>query len=66
MFTAMVLACVMSTPAACVEATDSRGPYPTEQQCFVRVEEMIQSMIPLLPPVPHTYSYKCVAEGTAT
>lgn len=66
MFTAVVLACLLSQPDMCIEATDSRGPYPTKLDCTNRTEEMIVAMISLLPPVPHQFKYKCVLEGSAT
>ena len=68
MFTAIVLACAMGTtdPSACVEATDERGPYETYDQCYTRVQEMVNALDATLP-VPMQYSFKCANEqGTPT
>lgn len=48
--------------------TDNRGPYKTEAECIVRVEEMIASMGSLLPPVPSQIMYKCedIGKGLST
>lgn len=48
--------------------TDNRGPYKTEAECLVRVEEMISSMSSLLPPVPSQIMYKCedITKGVRT
>ena len=43
MFTAMIIACLMSVPDSCITFVDSRGPYETEKQCLIRTEEMAQS-----------------------
>lgn len=65
MFTAVILACVIGMPDACVEAEDTRGPYATEQECVMRAYEMISSMQMLLP-IPHMYKHKCTTEGLPT
>ena len=61
MFTAMVLACAIGSVDAstCVEATDTRGPYETQEECMMRVHEMV-SVLAATMPVPMHYSYKCV------
>ena len=43
MFTATIIACLMSVPDSCITLVDNRGPYETEKQCVVRTEEMAQS-----------------------
>jgi len=63
MFTAIVLACIMTAPDTCVEAVDTRGPYPTEEQCVMRAYQMMTELQVLFP-VPHKYEYKCVPKGT--
>ncbi len=49
MFTAMVLFCSVYVTGDCVEATDDRGPYLTEEACHVRIEEMISDTRLILP-----------------
>ena len=60
MLTAMVLVCGLAVQGDCVEFTDDRGPYKTEERCFARVEEMIRDITLMLPPVPRQYMWKCV------
>ena len=45
MFTAIVFACHAVVTNACFQLVDDRGPYPTEQRCVVRVQEMIKDTI---------------------
>ena len=45
MFKAIIVACHIANPADCIIITDERGPYSTEEQCQVRIEEMIQDSI---------------------
>lgn len=61
MFTAMILACAMGSvdSSTCVEAIDTRGPYDTQEECMMRVHEMV-SVLASTMPVPMHYSYKCV------
>jgi len=66
MFTAVVFACLVAQPDMCLKATDSRGPYSTKPECTARVEEMIEAMIYILPPVPHMYRHTCIMEGLGT
>jgi hypothetical protein len=58
MFEAIILACLMSQPDMCITAEDARGPYQTEEECVMRVHQMVTAM-QLTFPVPHTYRYKC-------
>jgi hypothetical protein len=59
MLTAMVLVCSLMTRDDCVQFTDNRGPYKTEEECLVRVEEMVASITPTLPRVPVQFMWKC-------
>jgi hypothetical protein len=63
MFTAIVLACVLNAPDACIEATDTYGPYQTIQECEARLEEMIPNVVSLLPAAPFELSAKCDKKG---
>ena len=58
MFEAIVLACLMAQPDMCITAEDARGPYQTEEECVMRVHQMVTAM-QLTFPVPHVYSYRC-------
>ena len=54
MFTAMVLFCSVYVTGDCLDATDSKGPYLTEEACHARIEEMIAAtrfMLPHLAPI---------------
>jgi hypothetical protein len=42
----------------CIKAEDARGPYQTEEECVMRVHQMVTAM-QLTFPVPHVYSYRC-------
>jgi len=42
-----------------MQFTDSRGPYKTEEQCMARIEEMVKSVTPTLPPVPKQFYFRC-------
>ena len=66
MFYAVILACTIINPDACVEAEDTRGPYKTRAECVLRVEEMIADTIPLLPRIPHSFKFRCEPKGTPT
>lgn len=60
MFEAMVLACAIGVtdPDACLEATDTRGPYETREECFARAQEMIAGLVYTIP-VPLNFHFKC-------
>lgn len=45
MFMAIVVACHVSNAIACVQFTDNRGPYKTEERCEARIEEMLADII---------------------
>ena len=66
MFTAIVLACAIGTsdPSACIEAVDTKGPYKSYDECYARVQEMVNVLNATMP-VPMQYSYKCES-GTGT
>ena len=61
MFTAIVLACVIGRPDACMQFTDNRGPYLEEEVCNARANEMAKLVVPTLPPVPFQFFFKCEA-----
>ena len=68
MFSAIVLACAIGTtdPGACLEATDERGPYETYDQCYARVQEMVNALDATMP-VPMQFRFKCDNDkGTPT
>lgn len=50
MFTAMILACLVTQE--CIKLEDDRGPYKTEVECKARAAEMMQDFIsaPVTPP----------------
>jgi len=47
MFEAFVLVCLMGDieTKKCLEAVDTEGPYKTQEECFKRVNEMIDGFI---------------------
>jgi len=45
MYTAVILACHAIMSGACFQLVDNRGPYPTAEQCEVRIEEMVKDTI---------------------
>ena len=68
MFSAIVLACAIGTtdPGACLEATDELGPYKTHDECYARVEQMVEALAMTMP-VPMQYHFKCDnPKGTPT
>ena len=40
LYEAALLVCLSVSPDTCHELTDTRGPYPSKQECMARVEEM--------------------------
>jgi len=40
MFKAVIIACVIGSPDACMTITDTYGPYAMEGRCRTRLEEM--------------------------
>ena len=62
MYTAMLLLCSMYSPGECIQATDSKGPYPTEEECQVRIEEMATDTR-LLFPYLITAGVRCAYDG---
>jgi hypothetical protein len=62
MYTAMLLLCSMYSPGECIQATDSKGPYPTEEECQVRIEEMTTDTR-LLFPYLITAGTRCAYDG---
>jgi hypothetical protein len=62
MFAAALLVCPVFAAQECLELTDNRGPYPSEEACFVRIEEMVNHVKTVLPP-PYVIYYKCEPPG---
>lgn len=58
MFKAWVLVCALNSPTQCVTFEDTWGPYPSEQQCKARVEEMIKVIVPTMPTIVEI-KYRC-------
>jgi hypothetical protein len=44
MFVAIVMMCSLEIPDDCMQFTDRRGPYVGHDNCFIRVEEMIEDL----------------------
>lgn len=59
MLKAMVMVCNLAIANDCVEFSDNRGLHSTEQECRVRVDEMINDILPTLPPVPFKIFFQC-------
>jgi len=57
MLEAWVMVCLLSSPSACFEAVDTRGPYATREQCLERVEEMVRQISTL--PDHKAVAFKC-------
>lgn len=49
MFTAFIMICSAAFTDGCMELRDVRGPYETKVLCKERVDEMVHSMIPVIP-----------------
>ena len=49
MFEAFILICSVSITDGCMELEDVRGPYETQYVCKERVDEMVYSMLPIIP-----------------
>jgi hypothetical protein len=47
MFTAVIVACHLVLPDKCMQITDIRGPYHTEERCIERVDEMVYELTAL-------------------
>ena len=45
LYEAAILVCLSVSPDTCHELTDTRGPYPTKQECKARVDEMAEFAI---------------------
>lgn len=45
MFEAIVIVCWLGQPA-CLQGTDTRGPYRRESECVARTAEMMKSLVP--------------------
>jgi hypothetical protein len=60
MFTAIVMFCALgiTDPNECMTAEDTRGPYETREECYVRVQEMVTGISYMLP-MPLNFHFKC-------
>jgi len=64
MLEAWLLVCLSVSPDMCVEIRDTRGPYPTEQQCKARIVEMEKFVVSQqLFPVDVSWRCKFVSEN---
>jgi len=64
MLEAWLLVCLSVSPDMCVEIRDTRGPYPTEQQCKARISEMEEFVVSQqLFPVDVKWRCKSVSEN---
>jgi len=66
-FEAIILICTLGLPEVygnCEEVKDTRGPYPTEHRCKVRVVEILQEL-PEYRPYSYPKGYRC-NESTTT
>lgn len=64
MLEAWILVCLSVLPDMCVEIRDTRGPYPSEQQCRARTIEMEKLVISQqLFPVDVSWRCKFVSEN---
>ena len=59
MLKAVVLVCSMITPNDCAEFEDTLSLYHDKAACMSRIEEMIEGIMPTLPPVPVQFYFKC-------
>ena len=59
MFEAFILICSVSMTDGCMEIGDVRGPYEARSVCRERVDEMVHSMLPVIPP-DSEIKWKCV------
>ena len=68
MFVAIVMLCSLEIPDDCMKFTDTRGPYVGHDNCFIRVEEMIEDLKATGDiSFPVKILYKCEAsEGSLT
>lgn len=59
MFTAFIMICSAAFTDGCLELEDVRGPYEARSVCKERVDEMVYSMIPVIPQNSEI-KWKCV------
>ena len=62
MFVAILMVCPVFAAQECLELTDNRGPYPSEDACLVRIEEMVAHVKVTIPP-PYALYYRCEPPG---
>lgn len=70
MFKAIIIACVLNSPDACMEISDTYGPYSSQGRCFTRLEEMEYELAKLWDKYNMKLEFKqssCIAvEGEST
>ena len=59
MFTAFIMICSAVFTDGCMKLEDVRGPYEARSVCRERVDEMVHSMLPVIPP-DSDIKWKCV------
>jgi len=59
MFTAFIMICSAAFTDGCIELRDVRGPYEARSVCKERVDEMVHSILPSIPP-DSEIKWKCV------
>ena len=52
MFKAFIVACHIANPADCILISDDRGPYDTEEECKIRIVQIIEDSIDVFIKVP--------------
>ena len=59
MYTALVVACLISNITSCAVIEDTLGPYAKADECYARTFQMASELDEELLE-QHTYSFKCV------
>jgi len=59
MFTAFIMICSAGFTDGCLKLEDVRAPYEARSVCRERVDEMVHSMLPVIPP-DSEIKWKCV------
>lgn len=62
MFAAILMVCPVFAAQECLQLTDNRGPYLSEDACLVRIEEMVTHVKATIPP-PYALYYRCEPPG---
>jgi len=64
MFTAILFVCSVYQPEVCYMLVDDRGPYITEKECEIRIEEMTIDFTDVLPSTFRLVNQKCEQDTT--